>query len=274
MPHLTLEPDQNSIASCLLWRRMIHIWGYHYDNGHITLYCCQEVTEMLFFRLLFVAAGAAALLAASPAFSDALPARLRGTITAIDVDGITLNERDGRSFRLATGSGTTYANVVPSSLKEIKVGDYVGSAVKGPRDHLIAVEIVVVPTEMQAGRIGYYAWDPLPDTSGIEASGITGTNMTNGVVSNVSPATPAMTETTMTNGTVVASNDGAAGRTLTVNLVGDKPANILVSSAAPIVRFVPSKRSTISVGSAVVVWTKPGNRARLIAVGKGVTPPM
>lgn len=229
---------------------------------------------MFFFRLLFIAAGAAALLATSPAFSDALPARLRGTITAIDEEGITLNERDGRSFRLATGSGTTYADVVPSSLKEIKVSDYIGSAVKGPRDHLIAVEIVLVPEEMRPGRIGYYAWDPLPDTSGIGASGITDTKMTNGVVSAVLTATPAMTETTMTNGTVVASGDGAAGRTLTVNLVGDKPENILVSSAAPVVLFVPSKRSTISVGSAVVVWTQPGNRARLVAVGKGVTPPM
>ena len=90
---------------------------------------------MLSFACYFIAAGAAALLATSPVFSDALPARLRGTITAIDDEGITLNERSGRSFRLATGSGTTYADVVPSSLKEIRVSDYIGSAVKGPRNH-------------------------------------------------------------------------------------------------------------------------------------------
>ena len=158
---------------------------------------------MFLFRLLVTTASVAAL-ANAPAFGDSLPARLRGTITAIDEGGITLNERDGRRFRLGTEAGTTYAEVVPSNLDEIKVNDYIGSAVKGPRDHLIAVEIVLVPEKMRPGRIGYYAWDPRPDTSGIQTSG----------------------------------------------------------------------RSTISAGSIVVVWTEPGNLARLIAVGKGVTPPM
>jgi hypothetical protein len=229
---------------------------------------------MLLFRLLVTTTSVAALLATAPAFGDSLPARLRGTITAIDDGGITLIERDGRTFRLGTGSGTTYANVGPSSLDEIKVNDYIGSAVKGPREHLIAVEIVLVPEKMRPGRIGYYAWDPLPDTSGIQTSGVTDTTMTNGLVSAVSTTTPALTNTTMTNGTVVASDNCPAGRALTVNLVGDKPANILVSSNAPIVRFVPSDRSTMSVGSTVVVWTQPGNLARLVAVGKGITPPM
>ena len=127
---------------------------------------------------------------------------------------------------------------------------------------------------MRSGRIGYYAWDPLPDTSGIQASGTTETTMTNGLVSRVSTMTSMLVGTNMTNGSVVANQSDSAGRTLTVNLVGDKPASILVSSAAPIVRFVPSDRSTVSVGSTVVVWTQPGNLARLIAVGKGVTPPM
>jgi hypothetical protein len=229
---------------------------------------------MFLFRLLFITTSVAALLATAPVFGDSLPARLRGAITGIDEGGITLNERDGRTVRLGTSSGTTYADVVPSSLDEIKVNDYIGSAVKGPRDHLIAVEIVLVPEEMRPGRIGFYAWDPLPDTSGIQASGVTDTTMTNGLVSAVSTAKSTLTNTAMTNGTVVANDNGAAGRTLTVNLVGDKPVNILVSSRAPIVRFVPSDRATISVGSAVVVWTQPGNLARLVAIGKGVTPPM
>jgi hypothetical protein len=229
---------------------------------------------MFLSRSLAAATSIIALLATAPAFGDSLPARLRGTITAIDAGGITLNERDGRTFRLATGPGTAYADVVPASLEEIKVSDYIGSAVKGPRDHLIAVEIVLVPQKMQPGRTGYYTWDPLPDTSGIDASGVTDTTMANGPVSEVSTTAPALTNTTMTNGTVVASDEGATGRTLTVNLVGDRPANILVSSRAPVVRFVPSDRSTVSVGSSVVVWTQPGNLARLVAVGKGVTPPM
>jgi hypothetical protein len=229
---------------------------------------------MSLLRSLATITSVAALLAPASAFGDTLPARLRGTITAVDEGKITINARDGRIYTLGTGASTTYADVVPSSLQEIKVNDYIGSAVKGPRDHLIAVEIVLVPEKMRAGRIGYYAWDPLPDTSGIQTSKTTGKTMANGLVSAVSTATPALTDTMMTNGTVVARDDGAAGRTLTVNLAGDKPAQILVSSVAPIVRFVPSDRSTISVGSPVVIWTQPDNLARLVAVGKGVIPPM
>jgi hypothetical protein len=229
---------------------------------------------MSLLRLLVTTTGVAVLLATAPVLGNSLPARLRGTITAVDEGWITLNERDGQTFRLGTGSGTTYADIVPSSLDEIKVNDYIGSAVKGSRDHLIAIEIVLVPEKMRSGRVGYYAWDPLPDTSGIKTSGVTDTTMTNGLVSAVTATTPPVTETTMTNGTVVTRGNGAAGRTLTVNLDGDKSANILVSSAAPVVRFVPSDRSTISVGSAVVVWTQPNNMARLVAVGKGVKPPM
>jgi hypothetical protein len=229
---------------------------------------------MFSFPLLVTAACVVASLATAPAFGDSLPARLRGTITAMDESGITLRERDGRTFRLATGSGTAYADVVPSNLAEIQVNDYIGSAVKGPRDRLIAVEIALVPKKMQPGRVGYYAWDPLPDTSGIASSGVTDTTMTNGFVSATSTAWPSVADTTMTNGTVVARSDGHAGRTLTVSLVGDRPANILVSSTAPVVRFVPADRSAISVGSTVVVWSQPNNLARLIAVGKGVQPPM
>jgi hypothetical protein len=85
---------------------------------------------MLTFRLL-AGAAAAALVAITPAFGEA-PARVRGTITAIDDGSVTVKERDGRVFTLKTGPYTTYANVVPSSLDAIKVNDFVGSAVKGP----------------------------------------------------------------------------------------------------------------------------------------------
>jgi hypothetical protein len=202
------------------------------------------------------------------------PARIRGTITAIDDGSITVKERDGRSFRLKTGPYTTYADVVPSSLDAIKVNDFIGTASKGPLNHWIAVEIVIIPESMRTGRKGYAAWDPLPDTSGVHTSGTTATSMTNGLVSSVSPATPKLTNTSMTNGTVVASNSGAVGRTLTVTYDGNKTSRIIVPSTAPIVRFVPSDRSAISVGSTIFVKTNPGSQAALIAVGKGVTPPM
>lgn len=194
------------------------------------------------------AIAALALLATSPAPGET-PLRVRGRIVAIDNGSITVREQTGDTIHLSINSNTNYAYVIPSGLDAIKPGSYIGTAVKGPPGHLIAVEIVLVPVSMRAGRVGFYPWDPLPDRSGIDSQG--------------APLTP----TTMTNGTVRASGIKRAGRTLLVDLVGSKTVRIAVTPHAPIVRFMPSDRSALSVGSAVVAWTKPGDEAQLIAVG-------
>ena len=84
---------------------------------------------MFSFHIL-VTTVSAALLVTAPTFGQA-PARVRGTITAIDDNGLAVKERDGRTFTLKTGPYTAYAYVVPSDLGAIKVNDFVGSAVKG-----------------------------------------------------------------------------------------------------------------------------------------------
>jgi hypothetical protein len=223
---------------------------------------------------ILVTTGAAALLVIAPAFGQA-PARVRGTITAIDDGSITVKERDGRILTLKSGSYTTYANVVPSSLDAIKVNDFVGSAVKGPRNSMVAVELAIIPEDMRAGRISLYDWDPLPDPTARHASDVTATSMTNGLVSNVSPEAPALTNTNMTNGIVSAEKGSADGLTLTVTYDGgSKSFRITVPANTPIVRYILSDRSAVAMGSAVMIKTNPGDRAGLVTVGKGVTPPM
>jgi hypothetical protein len=226
------------------------------------------------FRLWLLSA-AVALLAASPAFAEA-PARVRGTITAINDGNITVKERDGRTFVLKTGPYTAYADVVPSSLDAIKVNDFVGTAVKGPPSHMVAVELVIIPESMRAGRISYYGWDPLPDPTATQTSGTTGTSVTiGGQVSNASPAAPKLTNTNMTNGIVSAEEGGPAGLTLKVNADGgSKSFRITVPHTAPITRFEVADRSAVATGSTVFIKTDPGDRAALVAVGRGVTPPM
>ena len=99
--------------------------------------------------------------------------------------------------------------------------------------------------------------------------------MTNGLVSNVSPAPPKLTNTNMTNGIVSAEKGGAAGRTLTVTYDGGSNSfRITVPPNAPIVRYVLADRSAVAIGSAVMIKTNPGDQAALVTVGKGVTPPM
>jgi hypothetical protein len=155
----------------------------------------------------------------------------------------------------------------------IRVNDFVGTAVKGPPSAMVAVELVIIPEGMRAGRISYYGWDPLPDPDAKDTSGTTATRMTNGSVSKVSPAS--LTNTSMTNGTVSAEKGGAAGLTLTVTYDGgSKSFRISVPPTAPITRFVVADRSAVAIGSSVFIKTNPGNQAGLVAVGKGVTPPM
>jgi len=203
------------------------------------------------------------------------PARIRGTITAINVGRITVKERDGRSVTLKSGSYTTYSNVVPSSLDAIKVNDFVGSAVKGPPSSMVAVELAIIPKNMQAGRISLYKWDPLPDPTALHTSDMTATNMTNGLVSNVSTRTKESIHNNASAGNLAAENSGAAGLTLSVTYDGgSKRFRITVPPNAPIVRYMLADRSTVAIGSAVMIKTNPGDRAGLVTVGKGVTPPM
>jgi hypothetical protein len=197
---------------------------------------------------------AVALLAAFPAFAEA-PSRVRGVVTAVDNGSITVEQRDGRTVTLKASAETAYAYVVPSSLDVIRVNDFVGTAVKGPPSAMVAVELVIIPEGMRAGRISYYGWDPLPDPDAKDTSGTTATRMTNGTVS--------------------AEKGGAAGLTLTVTYDGgSKSFRISVPPTAPITRFVVADRSAVAIGSSFFIKTNPGNQAGLVAVGKGVTPPM
>ena len=228
---------------------------------------------MLSFRL-FVTSAVVSLLAIAPALAEA-PARVRGTITAIDLGSMAFKARAGRTFTLKTGQYTTYADVIPSSLDEIKVNDFVGSAVKGSPSSMVAVELAIIPDSMRAGRIGYYGWDPLPDPTAMQPTGTYATGMTNGRVSNVSPAMPKLTDTNMTNGIVSAENGSTAGRTLTVTYDGgSKSFHITVPPNAPIVRYVLADRSAAFIGSTVFIKTNPGDQAGLVTIGNGVTPPM
>ena len=224
-------------------------------------------------------ATAVASLAASPAIAEA-PSRVRGVVTEVGTCSITVKQRNGSIVTLQTSTDTMYAGVVPSSLTEIKVNDFVGTAVKGPpsitgsRNSMVAVELVIIPKSMRAGRISYYGWDPLPDPTARQISDITATSMTNGLVSNVSPPAAKFASTKMTNGIASAGNGGTAGLTLTVTYNdGSESFRITVPPNAPITRYELADRSTVAIGSSVFIKTNPGDQARLVTVGKGITPP-
>ncbi|AXC13633.1 hypothetical protein ACPOL_4360 [Acidisarcina polymorpha] len=235
---------------------------------------------MLSFRLSLVASTVVLLVVAgamiaTPAALGQTPARVRGTITAIDDRSITLKDQSGRTLTLNTGAYSTYANLLPSGLDEIKIGDFVGSAVKGTPKSMIAVEVALVPKDMRAGRIAYYGWDALPDPTAKHSSVKTPTKMTNGLVTNISEAVATkLVDARMTSG-VVSDKSSRVGRTLTVAYDGgSKTFRITVPANAPIVRYVLADRSALSIGAAVMIKTSPGDEAGLVSIGKGVIPPM
>ena len=216
----------------------------------------------------------AAVLVAPRATIGEAPARVRGTVTAIADDAISIRDRDGRVITLKTEPDTQYADVIPSSLDAIEVDDFIGTASKGLVGHWVAVEIMIIPESLRAGRDGFAAWDPLPDTSGDRGPAMTATTMTNGSVTKVSRISTRSTDSSIAAGAIDAGDSRAAGRTLGVLLNGNGEASIEVPSTAPIVRLIGSDRAAISVGSVVFAKTNPGSEAALVFVGRGVTPPM
>lgn len=111
---------------------------------------------------------------------------------------------------------------------------------------------MIISESLRAGRDGFAAWDPLPDTSGDRGS----------------------TDSSITAGATDAGDSRAAGRIMAVLLNGNGEASIAVPSTAPIVRLIRSDRAALSVGSVVFAKTNPGSEAALVFVGRGVTPPM
>lgn len=213
------------------------------------------------------------LLAASQVIAGA-PPRVRGVVTGVGTNFIRVQVGGGSEVTLQTGSNTIYANVVRSGLKEIKINDFVGTAVKGPPNSMIAVELVIIPKTMRAGRIGYYGWDPLPDPTADPISVITATSMTNGFVSTVSAPAPQRANRNVTDGVVLDERGGSAGLILavTADATGQR-FRITVPYNAPITRYELAGRSIVAVGSRVFVKTNRGNLAGLVTVGKGITPP-
>ncbi len=213
-----------------------------------------------------------------------IPQRVRGTVEAVNGNTFTVRSRDGKDVKLMIGSDTKFASVLPGSLSEVKPGDFIGTATKGPESDMVALEVVIFPNSMRGTGEGHYPWDKLPNTeSGTESTGSgpqVQSSMTNGTVQTATSANNGpMVQTAMTNGTVAADTSKTGGKELTVTFKGQK-AQVLVPPDVPVVTFAPGQRSLVQSGAKVfIVAIKPSGSseldAKFVAVGKnGLTPPM
>lgn len=211
--------------------------------------------------VLAMSAGIGAAYAVEP------PVHIRGTVETVTAD----------SFSVLTASGvktihmtpeTHVAGVVPSDLKAIKPGTFIGTANVENRGAARALEVVVFPASMKGTGLGDYAWDlPAKKSGGTSA-------MTNGTVKS-SHMSGGLMHSSMTNGTVKKASS-AGGMQLVVDY-GKGEKTISVPPNVPVVAFQPADKSAIVRGEHVFVVAKPGTTMEAIFVAAGLNgtvPPM
>ncbi len=170
--------------------------------------------------------------------------RLRGTITAIDGNMLSLKSRDGKDLTVHLTDNLSVTVSKSVAITDIKPGDYVGSAAMKRADGtLVALEVHYLPPAVPQGHI---PWDLQPGS-------------------------------TMTNANVTAMVPAAGGRELTLSYK-DGAQKILVPDGVPIVRAVPGSRADLKPGETIfaVAPMAPDGKitvARIQVSKDGVKPP-
>lgn len=108
-------------------------------------------------KTILVAALAGALALAGGAAEAQKNIRLRGTITAVSGDTLSLRTREGKPMELALTKKTSVAAAKAIKLSDLKPGAYVGSTTMKRADGaLVAVEVHTIPRRVPEG---HRPWD-------------------------------------------------------------------------------------------------------------------
>jgi hypothetical protein len=197
----------------------------------------------------FAAAGLALLLAVSSASAQQPPARVRGTIEAVDGPVLTVKSRDGATVKVMVTDNVAVRGIIKASLSDIKAGGYVGVTGMPQADgSQKAIEVHVFPEAMRGTGEGHRPWDLQPNS-------------------------------TMTNANVEVAVTGNNGQELTLKYK-DGEKKILVTPETSIVTYVPGDKSELKPGAKIFVGagTKKDDgtiETSAVSVGRdGLTPPM
>jgi len=172
-----------------------------------------------------------------------VPTRVRGTITAVDGNAMTVRDRDGKTLKVMLTDKTAVAAVHAVKLSDIKPGDGLG-----PGDARTALEVHVFPAGMAVPNEGHRPWDLEPDSM-------------------------------MTNARVTAVVQATNGRELTL-AYKDGSQKIIVPEGTPIVTAMPADRSALKPGETVFFGAEKAADGTLTPTGRiqvskdGVKPPM
>jgi hypothetical protein len=107
------------------------------------------------FAVLFL------LLATTAAFAQA-PTRVRGTITSLDGDVLSVKSREGKELKIQLAPDAQVALTKKASAADFKTGAYVGvTSVKGPDGRLVARRVHALGPQVPQM---HGAWDSIPDS--------------------------------------------------------------------------------------------------------------
>jgi len=182
----------------------------------------------------------ALLLVSSLAVAQA-PTRVRGTITSLDGDVLSVKSRDGSDVKVHLASDTGVATAKNTTLAELK-GKPVGVTAMQKDGKMVAVEVHALPPTVPQGHT---PWDLQP-----------GSTMTNAALEGIARV--------------------SGGNEITM-VYKDGQQKILVPPGTPIVMFVPGTRADLKPGE--FIFTTARNEGgklvtQRISVSKdGVKPP-
>jgi hypothetical protein len=144
------------------------------------------------------------------------PLRVRGTITQIKGDDLTVKSVDGKTLTITLAPDATVTSIVPAKLSTIKPGRFVGTAARPAGDKWEALEVHIFPVGARTGE-GHRPFAP-------EAGA------------------------TMTNAEVTAAVVHAKSGELTL-ATGGQSFVIIVPRSAPVVAMNPGTRALVKKGA-------------------------
>ena len=169
-----------------------------------------------------------ALLFALVALGASAQERVRGAITAVNGDVITVGDK-----KVRVGEKTEIVYTQPVLLGDLKPGDFLGvTSMKGPGGQLTAVEVRRFPKPLNPGHRPFDGRD----------------------------------DQTMTNATVEAMVQASSGRELTLAYPGGAQ-KIVVPESASVSTLVPGKRDQLVAGAPVNLTHDASGTALRIQVG-------
>ena len=170
-------------------------------------------------------AGVIAILSvvAMPALAQA-PKPVQGTIEKIDGPVLSIKEKDGSVVPVKLTDNAQVFGVVPATVGDIKVGDFIGvGAMPQPDGSQKAIQVTIFAPSQRGIGEGFRPWD--------------------------------RPGSTMTNGSVDAAVAGVNGRMLTVKYKGGEQ-KILIAEGANIRAYLPGDKSELKPGARVRI-TRP-----------------